>query len=137
MNPLLITKNSFQVMVEVSNTITEIASFVRDFNESAREMSALSGELCSLKISLVALAQDAEQNADVIPDDLASNTLEIISQCKEIVDSIQTLLKKFPAGSFKQKLDWAKSGKAEAMRLKTTLEMHKSSLLVAIESTTL
>lgn len=130
MDPLTITTGCVSLLSGLTALSKQITSFVVVARQAKPDMDAFSREIASITPCLEALRQP-----DLIrfyPDALRPNLVTIIRECDGVAGEMRDLLSRRSSGSVAMSLQWSLTTRGEAVRLRQSLEVHKSALQIAI-----
>lgn len=138
MDPLSITATCISLVSTITKTSLFVGGFVKDVRAARSDLDGVSRELLSLKTVLELLAEDAADSArESFPQTLQKQITGIISNCTGVVVDIEETLKKHEGGKLNKAAQWVAFGKNDMVKLRSSLEAHKSALEIALEMVTL
>ncbi|KAH6675425.1 hypothetical protein B0J14DRAFT_362401 [Halenospora varia] len=134
MDPISITISCVHLVASVTRISVQIHVFVREVRDARGDLDAVSRELYSLKSVLEILAEDAEkENGAGFPPNLSRQISGILTNCAGVLEQIQQSLEKYGGGGVKRGVQWTLGGRDDMMKLRSTLEAHKSALEIALD----
>jgi len=131
MDPLTITTACVSLLGAVAALSKQISSFVSIARNARKDMDQFSRELTSLALCLETLRED---DAHVrYPEALKRNLIAILANVDHVTKEMDTLLKRCSAEGVGQSVKWSVANRDEAVRLRDSLEAHKSAIEIALE----
>jgi len=107
---------------------------VRDVRSARSDLDSVQRELLSLKTILELLADDFADTTNLsLPDILNKQIIGIVTNCSEIVSSIEATLRKHESTKLSKAAQWVLTGKGDMAKLQSSLAAHKSALELALE----
>lgn len=139
MDPLSIAGFSLGLAKEVGDVALSVTKFCREFRDAKSDLDTVLQELQSLRhvLEVVADATDSESLKGLVSPDLTNNVDLILKGCKNLVDRLRNLLKKYRREGLISKAKWVMYGKAECGAIKSSLEHHKATLGIVMETISL
>jgi hypothetical protein len=138
MDPLSITATCLGLISTITKTSLVVVGFVKDVRAARSDLDSVSRELLSLKTVLELLADDVTDSTnESFPQTLQKQIAGIVTNCTEVVGDIERTLTKHEGGKLNKAAQWVAFGKNDVLRLRSSLEAHKSALEIALDMVTL
>lgn len=106
---------------------------MRDVRDALTEIDAVSRELQSLKTILELLADDLNACTHLLPLHLEEQISSVLYSCGRVVVQVQACIESHDGPPLQKGVMWAAMGKAEMQRLRGPIEVHKTSLSLALD----
>jgi hypothetical protein len=133
-DPLSVAVSCVSLASGITKAAVSITAFVKDVRGARSDLDAVSRELGSLQTLLELLAEDAsEASENPFPTTLQKQISGIITNCTDVVRQIEELVEKHQGNRVARGTMWATGGQADMLKLKATLEAHKSALELGLE----
>jgi hypothetical protein len=136
MDPLSISVACISLIGLITKTSTVVTKFVRDVRGARSDLDGVSRELLSLKNVLELLADDAadtDPTKGALPETLKKQIAGIITNCIGVVAEIEQTLKKHEGAGLTKAARWMAIGQQDIIKLRSSLEAHKSALEIALD----
>jgi hypothetical protein len=137
MDPLTITATCIGLVSTITKTSLLVVGFVKDVRSARSDLDSVLRELQSLKTVLELLTEDCTDSTKNIPQILQQQISGIVTNCSGVVVDIEQVLERHDGGKLAKATKWVASGKNEVIKLRSTLEAHKSALEIALDMVTL
>ncbi len=138
MDPLSITATCIALVSAITKTSVLVGVFIKDVRAARSDLDGVSRELLSLKTVLELLADDVTDSvSESFPQTLEKQITGIITNCTGVVMDIEATLKKHEGNKLSKAAHWVAFGKNDVVKLRSSLEAHKSTLEIALEMVTL
>ena len=132
MDPLSITTACIGLVGSIANVSIQISDFVRGAREARGDLDLISRELVSLKTLLDILSEDA-RTGNGFTESLAKNLSGILESLGGVLKQIEVEIQKHAGGSLGPAVKWSLSGREEANKLRSSLEVYKSTLEIVLD----
>jgi hypothetical protein len=132
MDPISITVGCISLAAGITKLSVAISGFVGDVQGTHDDLNTVSKQLGPLQAVLQQLAKDADDKENPLPEILRNQLIEILSHCNGVIGQLETVLRKHQSNRVAKGPRWAISGKPEVAKLRSTLEVHKSALDLAL-----
>jgi hypothetical protein len=134
MDPLSIAAGCLSLANTITKASVTIYGFIKSVRAARGDLDAISRELLSLKTLLELLADDATDSyCYAFPKTLERQVNGIVSNCNEVVQSIEKTLKDYETLEGFKAAKWTVSAKDDMNKLRLSLEAHKSALEIALD----
>lgn len=134
MDPLSLTVVCGSLAAAIAKTSIVVTKFVRDVRGARSDLDAISRELVSLNTVLELLADDvANPENGTFPDTLRKQINGIVTNCTGVVIEIERVVEQHEGSKLVKAARWATIGHDDMMKLRSSLEAHKSALEIALE----
>lgn len=134
MDPLSITGTCIALVTTISKISIQISGFVREVRDARGDLDGVSRELTSLKSVIEILSEDAENSIHGgFPETLVRQIYGILANCNDVLGQIEVSLQKYAGGSVTRGVKWSLSGRDDMIKLRSSLEAHKSALDIALD----
>lgn len=138
MDPLSITTACLSLLSAISTATRLVIDFIVSCREARDDITAVSRELSDLDITLHILKHEAEANElRQLPEDLRQYICDIMVNCTTVLTDLEALLRKYQGSRLDNATKWALFGCKEAKKIRASLEVHKRTLSLVVETTTL
>ncbi|KAK0739376.1 hypothetical protein B0T21DRAFT_362516 [Apiosordaria backusii] len=136
MAPTSITASLLGLLSVVGNTTVAVATFCRYSRDARSDLLAATGELSQLQLVLELLRDDTAVIDDrAIPEDVHTRALSTIQNCSNVLDKINTTLKKCERRA--GEVQWTSATRAEVNGLRELLKAHRDTLHMALDAVAL
>jgi hypothetical protein len=135
MDPFTLSTACVGLLAGVAQLSVQINQFVSSVREAHSDMDAVLQELNSLSLCLEALRDDSA--CIRYPQTLRNNLIAVLRNCDHVTGDMQNLLHKLSSRHLGRRIQWSATGRDEMNKLRSSLETHKSALVIALEMTTL
>lgn len=129
MDPLSITLACVTLLDATAKLSKLITAFVKGTREARRDVDAFNRELSSLSLC-VSMLKDEDFK---FPDQLQANLVSVLSDCEDVIGSMETLLQNRDVRSVLKRVKWSLTDRDEVMRLRNRLEAHKATLDITLD----
>jgi hypothetical protein len=136
MDPLSITTACIGLVGSVTKVSIQITDFVRRAREARGDLDSISRELVSLKTLLEILSEDARTGKG-FTESLTKHISGILKNFGGVLEQIEALLQKYAGGGIRPAVKWSHSGQDEMNKLRSSLEVYKSSLDIVLDMVSL
>lgn len=134
MDPLSITVSCISLLTVIGKTTIVLTSFVRDVRGARSELDSISRELLSLSTILKLLAEDFDTEAgSTLPSTLQNQIAGIVENCTGVVNDIERALVRHEGARLRKAAQWVAWGREDVVKLRGSLEAHKSALEIALD----
>ena len=138
MDPLSITTACLSLLSAISTATHLVIDFIITCREARDDITAVSRELSDLDITLHILKHEAEANElKQLPEGLRQYIRDIMANCTTVLADLEALLRKYQGTGLDISTKWALFGCKEAKKIRVSLEVHKRTLSLVVETTTL
>jgi Fungal N-terminal domain of STAND proteins len=138
MDPLSITTGCLSLLSAISTATHLVIDFIVSCREARDDITAVSRELSDLDITLHILKHEAEANElKQLPEDLRQYIRDIMVNCTTVLTDLHALLREYKGTGLDYATKWALFGCKEANKIRASLEVHKRTLSLVVETTTL
>lgn len=111
---------------------------MKDVRAARSDLDEVSRELVSLKTVLELLADDINESSNVsFPQTLHKQSAGIVTNCTGVVVDIEETLKRHEGGKLAKAAQGVAFGKSDVLKLRSSLEAHKSALEIALDMVSL
>lgn len=138
MDPLSMTTACLSLLSAISAATHLVIDFIVTCREARDDIIAVSRELTDLDITLHILKHEAEANElRQLPEGLRQYIRDIMVNCTTVLTDLHALLREYQGTGLGLATKWALVGCKEATKIRASLEVHKRTLSLVVETTTL
>ena len=138
MDPLSITTGCLSLLSAISTSTRLVIDFIVSCREARDDITAVSRELSDLDITLHILKHEAEaDDLKRLPKDLRQHIRDIMVNCTAVLTDLDALLREYQGTGLDHGAKWTLFGCKEAKKIRASLEVHKRTLTLVVEATTL
>ena len=133
MDPFSVSTACIGLVATVAQLSIQIKSFISQTRDAPAEWQAVTTELDSLSFGLHNLGECSKFVE--LSEAYRSQFVTTAENCHEVVKEMKQLLDRLSSGGFFKRAEWALSGRDKMLSLKTSLEAHKSAVILAVTTT--
>lgn len=136
MDPFSIVTTCIGLIGNIAQLSAQIKTFVGHYRDARKDLESVSSELQSLSMCLECLRGDFSNERINPPEGISVSLSAVLGDCENVVADMQALLLRYSSTNFDKRLQWAVNGRQQMSTLRTSLELHKSTIDLALEITT-
>ena len=130
MDPLTVATACVGTIAGITQLVSEIKSFIRDFKDARDDMRAVWAQLKAVKHSLEQLQRESTKVN--YPADLSRRFIDMVRNCDKVVKAMTQVLDEVSNSKSSRRLQWTLTGESQIVKLSSRLESYKTAVGVAV-----